>query len=195
MTAKFHWILDNGHGNDTPGKRSPVLPDGRQFFEYEFNRAVVSRLKGKLDTAGLQSTILVPEQHDISLPERVRRANSLQSTLPLFFISVHSNAFGNAGFSAPRGIETFYYTGSVKGRALAEVFQKHLLAHTGWKDRKVKEAEFYVIKNSAMPAVLTENGFYTNLEECELLLDDSWREKIASAHFDAILELENTNHL
>lgn len=32
-------LIDNGHGRATAGKRSPVWPDGKQLFEYEFNRA------------------------------------------------------------------------------------------------------------------------------------------------------------
>jgi N-acetylmuramoyl-L-alanine amidase len=44
MPPKFLWILDNGHSKATPGKRSPKLEDGRQFFEYEFNRDIVKRL-------------------------------------------------------------------------------------------------------------------------------------------------------
>lgn len=44
MPNKFLWILDNGHGKNTPGKRSPKLADGRQLMEYEFNRAIVKKI-------------------------------------------------------------------------------------------------------------------------------------------------------
>ena len=43
---RYLWLLDNGHGETTPGKRSPIFDDGRQLFEYEFNRAVVTRMGG-----------------------------------------------------------------------------------------------------------------------------------------------------
>ena len=51
---RYLWLLDNGHGETTPGKRSPIFDDGRQLFEYEFNRAVVARMKKRL------TRILVP---------------------------------------------------------------------------------------------------------------------------------------
>ena len=46
-------LLDNGHGYDTPGKRSPIWPDGSQLFEWEFNRDIVSRIEILLKKAGI----------------------------------------------------------------------------------------------------------------------------------------------
>ena len=42
-------LLDNGHGYDTPGKRSPIWPDGSQLFEWEFNRDIVSRIENSIE--------------------------------------------------------------------------------------------------------------------------------------------------
>jgi N-acetylmuramoyl-L-alanine amidase len=109
---------------------------------------------------------------------------------------VHSNAAGMAGeWSAAEGIETWFSGNSRKGKALASAFQAHLMAHLGWKDRGIRfheppEKAFYVLRKTSMPAVLTENGFYTNLEETRKLLDPAVRQKIAQAHVDAILEIE-----
>ena len=94
----FHILLDNGHASSTPGKRQ-LLEDGSYFFEYEFNRDVVRRIAGKLDSLGIPYDIIVPEiDKDIALSERAARANSLctkYGTANCFFISVHSNAFGD----------------------------------------------------------------------------------------------------
>ena len=68
-------ILDNGHGNTTPGKRSPVWKDGTQLFEWEFTRDVVRRISRKLDVLSIDNTIIVPEIDDVSLSERVERTN------------------------------------------------------------------------------------------------------------------------
>ena len=58
-------LLDNGHGYDTPGKRSPIWPDGSQLFEWEFNRDIVSRIEILLKKAGISCVRLVPEKEDI----------------------------------------------------------------------------------------------------------------------------------
>ena len=68
-------ILDNGHGEETAGKRSPVWGDGSQLFEWEFNRDIVRRIAAKLDDLAIGYEILTPETNDVSLAERCRRAN------------------------------------------------------------------------------------------------------------------------
>lgn len=58
--SKLRILLDNGHGNETPGKRSPVWPDGSQLFEYEFNRAIVHRIACLLAHKGITFDIIAP---------------------------------------------------------------------------------------------------------------------------------------
>ena len=190
--GKFLWVLDNGHGKGTPGKRSPKLDNGTQFLEYEFNRDIVKRLITLLKDHGIAHHNLVPElESDISLKDRVSRANNLQSELMKIYVSVHANAADNSGTWHPAsGIETYCFRTATKSERLAKAFQKHLVNKTGWKNRGVKTANFYVIRHTRMPAVLTENGFYQNKEECTKLMSNEFRQKIAVAHFDAIKEIE-----
>lgn len=196
--ARYLWCLDNGHGKQTAGKRSPKLPNGDQLLEYRFNRDIVKRIIEQLDEIGVQSFNVVPEvDTDNFLQGRVDRANKKQSDLPKIFVSVHSNAAPapTGKWSAPKisGIETWYFHNSSRGRKVAAVFQKHLINNTGWKNRHIKSRpskQFYVLRNTNMTAVLTENGFYNNKEECKLLLKDEIRQKIADAHVMAILEIE-----
>ncbi|MDD5572112.1 MAG: N-acetylmuramoyl-L-alanine amidase [Bacteroidales bacterium] len=193
MSKKYLWILDNGHGKATAGKRSPKLDDGRQLFEYEFNRDIVKRISEKCKEAGIYYHILVPEvDTDVSLTVRVKRANALVGNMPKIFVSVHSNAQGNGNiWGTANGIETYCYTLGSKGNIIADIFQKNLIGTLGWKNRGVKTSAFYVLKYTSMPAILSETGFYTNNNECLKLLDGQWRDKIALAHFDAIVETEN----
>ena len=191
MDTKFLWLLDNGHGIDTPGKRSPKLPDGRQFLEYRFNREVVKNISILLKAMNIHYHILVPEEHDVSLMERVERANDLKNIMPCVLVSVHANAYGEgSGFSSPRGIETYYQDNILAGEKLADMFQENLLQVTGWRDRGVKPGRFYILRNVDMPAVLTESGFYSNREELQYLLDPDWQIRIAEAHAEAISEIE-----
>ena len=198
--ARYMWCIDNGHGGLTSGKRSPVLPDGRQLLEYEFNRDIAQRIFNRLDEIGVAYYNVVPEAETIGnyLTERVSRANRLSTALPKLFVSIH----GNAG-PAPtlqdftddevRGIETWHYHGSTIGRQLAAVFQRHLIARTGFVNRHLRSkvtGQFYVLRATRMPAILTENGFYNNRFDLEIMLTDAFRQQVADAHVDAILEVE-----
>ena len=65
-----------------------------------------------------------------------------------------------------------------------------LVQVTGWRDRGIRQGDFQILRATAMPAILTETGFYTNREQLEYLLDPDWRETIAAAHVEAITEIE-----
>jgi N-acetylmuramoyl-L-alanine amidase len=203
-------ILDNGHGSNTKGKRSPEWQGGVQLLEWSFNRDVVERITHLLMEAGHDFEVLVPEVHDIPIMERVERANEIHRQTPSILVSVHGNAAPNMN-NGPHGIETFHF--SVAGGQLAQYFQKHLVGELGWRDRGVKKAyqritinagtpqekritvyKIAVLKYTEMLAVLTENGFYTNFDQCQKMMDPEIREKIALAHVRAINEyLSNLN--
>lgn len=208
-TPRFLWCLDNGHGKLQPGKRSPFYEDENgkkiQLLEYEFNRDIVERIMKALDKQGVKYYDIVPDYLEVGsfLEERVDRANKKKSDLDKIYISVHSNA-GPAASSddwiaaSIQGIETWYAQNSKKGQKIAAVFQKHLIAKTGMKNRNLKstaEKPLYVLQKTIMPAILTENGFYNNKEEVKELMKDSVRQKIADAHVEAILEIEKNGIL
>jgi N-acetylmuramoyl-L-alanine amidase len=178
--SKYTYILDNGHGEETKLKESPEWNDGSKLYEYQFNRAVVKLLSFMLRQAKIDCKILVPEETDISLSERVKRANGIPNSI---FISVHGNQYTS---EKVHGLETHYYKAGYK---IAQVFQKHL-GKLG-KNRGVKQSNFYVIKNTNMPAILTENGFYSNEKECKKMLSQDFQYEIANAHYKAIKEIEN----
>ncbi|MDZ4679869.1 MAG: N-acetylmuramoyl-L-alanine amidase [Saprospiraceae bacterium] len=199
-TQRYLWCLDNGHGKQTPGKRSPLFDDGEtRFFEYEFNRDIVARIIKKLEAAGIASYNVVPEvEIGDFLEGRVGRANKKRSDLPKLYVSVHSNAAPAPGSeswanSTVSGIETWFFHGSKRGQKFAQIFQKHLIEKTALKSRGLKskpEGQFYVLRKTSMTSVLTENGFYNNKVEAGKLMTDSMRQKIADAHVAAILEIE-----
>ena len=87
-------FIDNGHGLMTAGKRSP---DG-QFREPFYNREISRRVVSDLQDRGLDAELLVPEDDDISLAERVRRINAacfLLGKRNVILVSIHVNAAGN----------------------------------------------------------------------------------------------------
>ena len=199
-TPKYLWCLDNGHGKQTAGKRSPVFDDGEtQLFEYEFNRDIVARIIEKLEGIGVKYYNVVPEVDiDNFLEGRVNRANSKKSDLVKIFVSIHSNAAPAASSKSWAAdniscIETWHYYQSNKGKKVASIFQKHLIEATGFQNRHIKSKpsrQFYVLRKTKMVSVLTENGFYNNKREAAELMKDEIRQKIADAHVAAILEIE-----
>lgn len=189
MNKKFTILLDNGHGKETPGKRSPLWPDGTQLFEYEFNRDIVNRLIPMFERSGLNVVKLVPELNDVSLKERVTRANNFyKKDKNCILLSIHANAGGGTGW------EAFTTKGVTKSDTIAEYLYKEAES-MGFKVRKDmtdgdrdKEENFYIIKNSNMPAVLTENFFMDTRTDCNFIMSDAGREKIALMHYNAIMK-------
>ncbi|QTN39283.1 N-acetylmuramoyl-L-alanine amidase [Cryomorphaceae bacterium] len=197
--GQFLWLLDNGHGGvmdgvyQTPGKRSPLWDDGTQLFEGEFNRAIVNRLIELCVPEGIRYQNIVPELEDVSLGERVRRANAYHPQDSCIYVSVHSNAGGG------RGYEVFTSKGETRSDRVATVFFDHFKQQFPHKAMRSdvsdgdvdKEANFYVLRKTLMPAVLTENFFMDNEEECkDILMTREGRDKIAMAHFTAMQHIE-----
>ena len=105
--SKMVILLDNGHAKNTLGKRQK-LKDGSYFFEYEFNRQIVARIRKKLDLLGIKYEIITPEvNYDVALSTRASRVNEYCNKYGkdnCFLISVHSNAFGDGiHFSSAKG--------------------------------------------------------------------------------------------
>lgn len=176
-------VIDAGHGPETPGKRSP---DG-SLREYQFNSAVARYVADELlhGYEGVEILMTHADDRDVPLKERTDKANAWKADL---FVSIHANAYGD-GWNSAQGIETFVYeTRPPAAVALANAVQRQLIRATGRPDRGVKSANFHVLRETRMTAILVECGFMTNREECELLKSDSYRRKCAEAIVAGIVE-------
>jgi len=193
--SRYHYIIDNGHGRGTKGKRSPKWDNDKQLFEFKYNRLIASFLFTLLKESNIDYTELVPGLEDVSLRRRVKEANKLSKKLnkACVFISIHGNAYPKD--HNVKGVETFFYPGSEDGYKIAQKFQRNIASETKWRDRGVKPAKFYVIRKTKMPAILTENGFYTNFEQCMKMMEASWQKRIAYAHYRAIKKIEENGVL
>lgn len=167
--------LDPGHGFETPGKRSP---DGT-LREYEFNGDVAERAKCCLENQGFRVVITRPttkDAPDVPLTTRTNAANQAKADL---FISIHANAYGQGDWNDANGYEVYVLRAGLKVEELA----KHLLDCAdellGVAMRGVKYADFHVLRESNMDAVLIEHAFMTNRSDCEKLKDDRFRELCA----------------
>lgn len=186
------FLLDNGHGYETPGKRSPVWPDGRQLLEWQFAREMVRAIDALGTARGLLCVPIVPEDTDAPLDERCRRANRWQRELGgCVLISIHSNAGGGTGF------EVYTSKGKTGADAYAEVLCKELKGT--FPDIKFradcadgdldKEADFYILKHTTCPAMLAELLFMDNYEDCKKLLDPRFRTQMAVAIVGAMQKM------
>jgi len=176
-------VIDAGHGPETPGKRSP---DG-SLREYQFNSAVARYVADELlhGYEGVEILMTHSDARDVPLKERTDRANAWGADV---FVSIHANAAGE-GWSSAQGIETYVYTTRpAAATKLAEAVHRNLIRATGRPDRGVKTANFHVLRETKMPAILVECGFMTNREECELLKSDDYRRKCAAAIVQGIVE-------
>lgn len=181
-------LIDPGHGIDTPGKRSP---DG-SFLEYLWNRQESDILLAKLRDLGIDAELLVTETNDIPLRTRAMRANRICDLLGasnVILLSIHSNAAGNGNWMNAKGWCCYTSRGKTGSDDLAECFYDSFSA--AFPDRRMRrdlfdgdsdqEAGFYIITKTRCRAVLLENFFFDNREECAWLLLDSTKERIADA--------------
>ena len=186
---EFCVLLDNGHGKDTAGKRSPVWKDGSQLFEWETNRRIVAEIEKRLRKLGIKVVRLVPEDKDISLGTRSRRANKYVEKYRCVMISVHCDAF-----DVPNGASGWTVYTTEKKNISDNLAQKFLdNFHTFFPDRLLrghKEKNFTVIYMTQCPCVLTENFFMTTERDCRLLMSDEGIETIADLHVKSILDFQ-----
>ena len=190
-------LIDNGHGIDTPGKRSPQWPDGSQLLEWEFTRDIARRLSRLLAMREIPCQLIVPEIEDISLKERCSRINNAIHYNTVYcgraclLISIHANAGKGTGW------ECFTTKGDTLSDSAATLFYESAKVYfpgqkirTDFSDGDAdKEENFYILQHTKCPAVLTENFFMDTEKDCKLLMQEDFRQEIADMHLDAIVNL------
>ena len=198
--SNYLWILDNGHGGiidgeyQTAGKRSPVWDDGSQLFEGEFNRAIVNRLVKMCAEEGIECVNLVDTQEDTSLSKRTEKANDIHRKRAdkdgkSIYVSIHADAFNK---ESANGWSVYTSEGKTKSDIIAKVLlDKATEEFPDEKMRGHKESNFWVLRKTVMPAILSENFFMTNYSNCHnYLLSEEGRDRIAKIHFEMIKEIE-----
>lgn len=198
-------FVDMGHGQFTPGKRSPWLnPEKGILYEYLFNREVGETLMVELDGIPSLSCVMTVDTIKTSdvLNRRVNFANGIIKDHPnrrYLFLSIHANAWGS-GWTTANGVETFAAINSSQNSIrAAKIFQKNLVEYTGLRDRcqplGYKTANFYVLRETICPAVLVECGFYTNIQEVEFLHSKAGKERIVSSLKESVLDYFNIKQM
>lgn len=188
-------VIDPGHGKTTGGKRSP----DSSLMEWEFNRDVAYRLKDLLEAQGYTviMTVSKDDQTDPSLADRVAVANNAKNVD--LFVSIHANANGSgSSWDSAHGWEIWIHkSGGASEKAAQYIEAATKSAITEFSDRGIKktgtgEKGLYVSRNTEMPSVLIEHGFYTNQSECQLMKTSEFRQRLAQADATGIINFFNS---
>lgn len=195
-------LLDNGHGFDTPGKCSPVWPDGTQLREWAYTRRVVKAVQERLLEQGVNVRIITPEDQDVPLKMRVDRINSIakiHGASSCLLISVHLNASKET--NQARGWEIHTSKGTTASDRYADVFWDEANKKIGRTSRmrgdysdgdRDWDSNFYILSKSICPALLTENLFMNHEDDCRFLMSEKGFQSIVDIHVDAIHNIINS---
>ena len=200
MANKYLIALDDGHGMNTPGKRTPPLTKdlyidgklvrkkGEVIKENEFNRAVVKYLAEALKRCGFDVLLVAPTDEDTPLSTRVSRANNANADA---YVSKHYNALGSRWQTKAKGLVTIiHYNHQSKTKVLAnnvheelwKLHSNHNCTNDGVRtDTDISGYSLYVLRNTKMPAILTESGFMDNMTEAVDMLDTNFQHADAEA--------------
>ena len=189
-------IIDAGHGINTKGKSSPDCA----LMEWRYNREIANAIAQGLILRGYDAEVIVPELEDVPLKERVDRVNRIACKYGIsesLLISIHVNAAGNGSqWMNARGWCAFTFPGHTESDDIADCL--YLAAEKNLPGQKIRtdysdgdpdiESAFYVLKHTLCPAVLTENLFMDNKEDCRFLLSSKGRQAIINLHIEGLIE-------
>lgn len=189
-------LIDNGHGSNTPGKCSP---DNR-LREYAWTRDIAKRLEAKLKAKGIDVQRIVPEEIDISLTTRINRVNDICKKVGaknVLLVSIHNNADTKGPWGDARGFSVFVSkNASSYSKKCAAIFTDEAIVTNVMGNRSIPKEKFWtwswtkddiaILKKSECPAVLTENMFMNNKDDCAFLLSEYGKNIIVELHVKAI---------
>ncbi len=183
--------LDPGHGGYDGGARA--VDSG--IWEKELTLQIAQAIEKELSARG--ADVVLTRTKDECLAEegsgKARKRADLQKRLDIaeeanagVFLSIHLNEYRDRSESGP---QVFYQQGADAGRLLAGTMQESLIQTLQPpKQRKANAGDYYVLRNTALPAVLVECGFLSNAAEEKKLLDKAYQRRIAQAVADGLEE-------
>ncbi len=184
MNTKYSVVIDAGHGGYDPGA---ITKQG--VYEKQINLEMAKRVQELLKPCGI-NVLLTRDEDEDYVPEgtsgrRTKKQADLNYRISMAtqakadaFISLHLNATAT-GLNS--GAETFYHFNSKEGKMLAEEIQQELVKVPGMNRRIAKPGDFYIIKNTPMPAVIAELGYLSNPKEQKKLQESWYQDQLAHA--------------
>ncbi|AIM16265.1 N-acetylmuramoyl-L-alanine amidase [Bacillus sp. X1(2014)] len=170
--------LDPGHGGKDPGA------EGNGLREKDITLDIAMRLRDILLNDYEKVEMKLSRTSDVtkSLSARSSEANAWGADL---YLSIHMNAADRSAC----GYEDYIYSGlsnSSKAANYQKIIHDEVIKMNRLKDRGLKKANFHVLRETTMPALLTENGFISNSQDAVLMKQPSWRQNVAQGHANGL---------
>lgn len=192
-------LLDDSHGTRqyTDGKHNC---DG-SIYEGEWSREMVARMLPTFRAIGFDARCLVPEDKDISIYTRADRANDImkkEKDKAWFYLSVHLNAEsggeyawkpGSSGYVAYASEDASQFSCQWAKTMVSKAREWGLGGNRSIPPEGFKRANFVVIHNTKMPAILTESLFMTNPIEAQFLVSEDGKQTIENLHLEVLCDL------
>lgn len=167
-------MIDPGHGGKDPGaigigglrEKDVILPISQQ-------------VAALLQQQGIQAVMTRSDDRFISLEGRVQMARQARANV---FVSIHANSISLRRPDV-NGVETYYFS----SQRLAEAIHSSMLQSLNVRDRGVRRARFYVLRNNSIPAVLVEVGYVTGAGDAPKLASPAFQRQMAEAIARGIL--------
>lgn len=170
--------LDPGHGGSDPGAT------GNGLSEKNVTLAIALKINDILlqEYSNAETRLSRTADKTVSLQERTDDANSWGADL---FVSIHINAFDGTAY----GYEDYIYSGLSDESATAlyqRIIHEEVIKQNGLRDRGMKKANFHVLRETVMHAILTENGFIDHPDDAAKMKSAAWIEQTARGHVNGI---------
>lgn len=176
---QFKVVIDPGHGGKDTGAVSVT-----KRYEKDFVLSLSTKVYKLLEKESRIEPVMTRKDDTfVELADRASFANEMKADL---FVAIHGNS---AGKESVEGVETYYYTD--QSLPFAKIMHEQLLKSTQFPDRKVKQNNFYVVKNTTMPSLLLEIGFLTNRSEDAAMFQDAFQDQVAASIVAAIKQQLN----
>jgi N-acetylmuramoyl-L-alanine amidase len=175
--------LDPGHGGSDPGAR------GHGLMEKDNALDIALKIRSLLTSQYENIQVKMSRTDDTtkSLSQRTNEANAWGAD---FYLSIHCNAFNGSA----RGYEDYIHTSLSDSSTTAkyqDIIHAEVIKLNQLPDRGKKKANFHVLRETAMHALLSENGFIDNTQDAALMKQSSWRQKVAQGHANGVAKAFN----
>ena len=186
------FALNAGHGYNTPGKRCLKSLDPNETREYILNKRICDKVQDILKEYSGIEVLRIDDGSELSISARAKKANAWKAD---YYIAVHHNAGLNGKKGG--GIEVYtYLTVNQKTLDLQKAIYDSLIAHTGLKGNRsnpLRKADLGECRETAMPAVLIENGFIDSPTDTPIILTEDYADKSAEAIAEVIVKMAGAN--
>jgi len=194
INSKPVLIVDAGHGGFDGGA---IAIDGT--FEKEINLSISKKISSIAQLSGFE--VIMVRQDDIAVCEdgldtiRAKKVSDIHNRFELakkypeaIYLSIHQNSFGEEKYW---GTQVFYGPNNPESKKIAQHIQGTIsqsLQNDNHREIKKAEKNLYILYNTNNAAVMVECGFLSNREECKLLQQPDYQQKLAFEITKSLIE-------